>query len=58
MKEFDGTMLNPIFWKKVQGQKHPGRWKITERKMPSVKISFKTDTNGHTHPSVNLIIIE
>ena len=41
MKEFDGTMLNPIFWKKVQGQKHPGRWKITERKMPSVKISLK-----------------
>ena len=23
-----GTMLNPIFWKKVQGQKHPGRWGI------------------------------
>ena len=37
IKESDG-MLNPIFWKKVQGQKHPGRWKITERKMPSVKI--------------------
>ena len=37
IKESDG-MLNPIFWKKVQGQKHPRRWKITERKMPSVKI--------------------
>ena len=24
----DGTMLNPIFWKKVQGQKHPERWEI------------------------------
>ena len=26
IKGSDGTMLNPIFWKKVQGQKHPGRW--------------------------------
>ena len=24
----DGTMLNPIFWVKVQGQKHPERWEI------------------------------
>ena len=24
IKGSDGTMLNPIFWKKVQGQKHPG----------------------------------
>ena len=24
----DGTMLNPIFWKKVQRQKHPRRWGI------------------------------
>ena len=24
----DGIMLNPIYWKKVQGQKHPGRWGI------------------------------
>ena len=24
----DGTLLNPIFWKKVQGQKLPGRWGI------------------------------
>ena len=22
----DSIMLNPIFWKKVRGQKHPGRW--------------------------------
>ena len=26
----DGTMLNPIFWKKVQRQKHPGRWGFVE----------------------------
>ena len=25
IKGSDGTMLNPIFWKKVQGQKRPGR---------------------------------
>ena len=27
-------MLNPIFSKKVQGQKHPGRWGIALRWMP------------------------
>ena len=51
-------MLNPIFWKKVQGQKHPGRWEIVERKIPSVKMLFKTNTNGHKHPIISLIIIE
>ena len=40
-----GTMLNSIFWKKVQWQKHPGRWGITERKMPSVTMLFKTNTS-------------
>ena len=25
----DDTMLNPIFWQKVQGQKHPGKWDVT-----------------------------
>ena len=51
-------MLNPIFWKKVQGQKHPGRWEIAERKIPSVKMLFKTNTNGHKQPSICLFIIE
>ena len=51
-------MLNPIFWKNVQGQKHPGRSEIEERKIPSVKMLFKTNTNGHKHPSISLIIIE
>ena len=51
-------MLNPIFWKNVQGQKDPGRWDIAERQIPSVKILFKTNTKGHTHPSIRLFIIE
>ena len=51
-------MLNLFFWKKVQGQKHPGRWEITERKIPNVKMLFKTNTNGHKHPSISIIIIE
>ena len=51
-------MLNPMFWKKVQGQKYPGRWEIAERKIPSVKMLFNTNTNGHKHLSIGLIIIE
>ena len=34
-------MLNPILWKKVQEQKHPGRWEIAERQLPSVKCCLK-----------------
>ena len=49
-------MLNPMFWKKVQGQKHPGSWEIAERKVPDVKMLFKTNTNGHKHPIISLII--
>ena len=52
------TMLNPILWKKVQGQKHPARLEISERKIHSVKMLFETNTNGHKHPSINLVIIE
>ena len=51
-------MLNPIFLKKVQGQKHPGRWEIAERQIPSVKMLFKTNIKGHKHPSIRLFIIE
>ena len=51
-------MLNPVFWKKVQEQKHPERWEIAERKISSVKMLFKTNTNGHKHPSISSVIIE
>ena len=30
-------MLNPVFWKNDQGQKHPGRWGIVELQIPSIK---------------------
>ena len=56
-KGSDGTMLNPIFWKKVQGQKHPGRWEMAERQIPNVKI-YKTNTKGHKHARIRLFIIE
>ena len=58
IKGFDGTMLNPIFWKKVQRQQHPGRWEIAERQIPSVKMLFETNTKGHKDPSIRLFIIE
>ena len=48
-------MLNPIFWKKVQGQKHPGRWGIVEHQIPSIKGSFKTNTKSHKHPGIKLL---
>ena len=48
-------MLNPIFSKKVQGQKHPGRWGIVEHQIPSIKVLFKTNTRGHKHPSIRLL---
>ena len=49
------TVLNPIFSKKVQGQKHPGRWGIVENQIHSIKVLFKTYTKGHKHPSIRLI---
>ena len=49
------TVLNPIFWKKVQGQKRPGRWGIVEHQIPSIKVLFKTNTKGHKHPSIRLL---
>ena len=48
-------MLNPIFSKKVQGEKHPGRWGIVEDQIPSIKMLFKTNTKGHKHPSIRLL---
>ena len=48
-------MLNPIFWKTVQGQKHPGRWGIVEHQIPSIKVLFETNTKGYKHPSIRLL---
>ena len=45
-------MLNPIFWEKVQGQKHPGRWVIVEHQIPSTKVLSKTNAKSHKHPSI------
>ena len=40
-------MLNPIFWKKVQVQKHPGRWRIVEHQIPSIKVLFNSNNPKH-----------
>ena len=58
IKGSDGTMLNPIFWKKVQGQKHPGKWGIVEHQIPSIKVLFKTNTKSHKHPGIKLLSSE
>ena len=55
IKGSGGTMLNPIFWKKVQGQKHPWRWGIVEQQIPSIKVLFKTNTKSHKHPGIKLL---
>ena len=47
-------MLNPIFPKKVQRQKHPGRWGIIEHQIPSIKM-FKTNTKSHKHPRIRFL---
>ena len=44
IKGSDGTMLNPILWKKVPGQKHSGSWEIVECQIPNIKMLFKTNT--------------
>ena len=51
-------MLNPIFWKKVQWQKLPGRWAIAEHQIPSIKVLFEINTKSHQHPSVRPFIRE
>ena len=58
IKGSDGTMLNPIFWKKVRGQKHPGRWGIVEHQIPSIKMLFKTMVKSHKHPGIKLLSSE
>ena len=49
------TVLNPMFSKKVLGQKHPGRWGIVEHQIPSIKVLFETNTKGHKRPSIRLL---
>ena len=51
----DGTMLNPIYWKKVQGQKHPGRLGIVEHQKLSTKVLFKTNAKSHKRPGIKLL---
>ena len=58
IKGFDGTMLNTIFWKKVQGKKHPGRWGIVEHQKPSIKVLFETNAKSHKHSGIKLISSE
>ena len=33
----DGSMFNPIFWKKIHWQKHPRRWGIAKPKLVSFR---------------------
>ena len=44
--------------KKVQGQKHPGRWGIVEHQIPSIKVLFKTNAKSHKHPGMKLLSSE
>ena len=50
------TVLNPIFSKKVQGQKHLGRWGILKHQIPSIKVLLKTNIKGHKLPSIRLFL--
>ena len=54
IKNTDGNMLNPISYKKVRGQKHSGRWAVSDARLPvseSLNLQFMMDSNGHKHPS-------
>ena len=51
-------MLNQIFWKKVQGEKHPRRWGIVEHQIPNIKVLFKTNAKSHKYPGIKLLSSE
>ena len=51
-------MMNPIFYKKVQGQKQTGRWGIVEQQIPIIKVLFKTNAKSHKHPGIKLLSSE
>ena len=57
-KGSDGIMLNPISWKKVQGQKHSGRWGIVEHQIPSIKVLFKINAKSQASWYWTVIIRE
>ena len=58
IKGSDGTVWNPIFWKKVQWQKQPGRRGIVEHQIPSIKVLFKTNAKSYKHPGIKLLSSE
>ena len=45
-KESYDTVFNPMFYKKVQGQKHPNRWAVAESKLPSFRKPKPLVQNG------------
>ena len=48
-----------IFWKKVQWQKHPGRWGIVEcHQIPNINVLFKTHAKSHKHLGIKLLSSE
>ena len=53
----DGTMLHPIFWKKVHGQKYPERRGIVEHQRHNTQVLFKTNAKSHNHPGIKLLFI-
>ena len=53
IKGSDDTILNPVFWKTIQGQRHLGRWEILECQIPIIKMLFKTNTECHKHSSIH-----
>ena len=58
IKGSDCILLNTIFWRKVQGQKHPRWWGIVEHQIPSNKVLFKTNNKSHKHPGFKLFSSE
>ena len=51
-------MLNPIFWKKIQGQQHPVRWGIVKHQIPGIKVLFKTNSKSHENSGIKLLSSE
>ena len=43
--------------KEGPGTKYPLGWEIAKCKIPSVKMLFKSNTNGHKHPNINLCYV-
>ena len=58
IKGSDGTILNSIFWKKVQGQKTSNGWEIALRQITGVEMLFETNTKGHKYPIIRVFVIK